>query len=87
MQKRSRAEERAWEAYPSESHWFNENRAAYVKGYEQAEEDLTLTWQDIQRIVKIADQMVDEDEDGRLLTMGEEEYYKEVLQLFKEGKV
>ena len=38
-----------------------------------------LTWQDIQRIVKIADQMVDEDEDGRLLTMSEEDYYKEVL--------
>ena len=38
-----------------------------------------LTWQDIQRIVKVADQMVDEDEDGKLLTMGEEDYYKEVL--------
>ena len=38
-----------------------------------------LTWQDIQRIVKVADQMVDEDEDGRLLTMSEEDYYKEVL--------
>ena len=38
-----------------------------------------LTWQDIQRIDKIADQMVDEDEDGRLLTMSEEDYYKEVL--------
>ena len=38
-----------------------------------------LTWQDIQRIFKIADQMVDEDEDGRLLTMSEEDYYKEVL--------
>lgn len=38
-----------------------------------------LTWQDIRRIVKVADQMVDEDEDGRLLTMSEEDYYKEVL--------
>ena len=37
------------------------------------------TWQDIQHIVKVADQMVDEDEDGRLLTMSEEDYYKEVL--------
>jgi len=41
-----------------------------------------LTWQDIQRIVKVADQMVDEDEDGRLLTMSEEDYYKEVLDRF-----
>ena len=39
-----------------------------------------LTWQDIQRIVKIADQIVDEeDEDGRLLMTSEEDYYKEVL--------
>lgn len=38
-----------------------------------------LTWQDIQRIVKVADQIVDEDEDGRLLTMSEDDYYKEVL--------
>ena len=38
-----------------------------------------LTWQDIQRIVKVADQMVDEDEDGRMLTMSEDDYYKEVL--------
>ena len=43
-----------------------------------------LTWQDIQRIVKIADQMVDEDEDGRLLTMSEEDYYKEVLDRYME---
>ena len=38
-----------------------------------------LTWQDIQRIVKITEQMVDEDDDGRLLTMSDEDYYKEVL--------
>jgi hypothetical protein len=35
----SKAEERAWEAYPSESHWFNEDRAAFIKGYQQAEKD------------------------------------------------
>ena len=51
----------------------------FIDGYEQAEKELQLTWQDIQRIVKITDQMVDEDEDGRLLTMSEEDYYKEVL--------
>lgn len=41
-----------------------------------------LTWQGIRCIVNIADQMVDEDEDGRLLTMSEEDYYKEVLARF-----
>ena len=35
-----KAEERAWEAYPSESHWFNEDRAAFIKGYQQAEKDM-----------------------------------------------
>ena len=53
-----------------------ENALAAV---ELAREEKQLTWQDIQRIVKVADQMVDEDEDGRLLTMSEEDYYKEVL--------
>ena len=37
-----------------------------------------LTWQDIQRIVKIADQMVDEDR-GKFMAMEDEDYYKEVL--------
>lgn len=46
-----------------------------------------LTWQDIQRIFKAADQMVDEDEDGRLLTMGEEDYYKEVLDRYVKESV
>ena len=37
-----------------------------------------LKWQDIQRIVKIADQMVDEDR-GKFMAMEDEDYYKEVL--------
>ena len=37
-----------------------------------------LTWQDIQRIVKIADQIVDEDR-GKFMAVEDEDYYKEVL--------
>ena len=37
-----------------------------------------LTWQDIQRIVKIADQIVDEDR-RKFMAMEDEDYYKEVL--------
>ena len=37
-----------------------------------------LKWQDIQRIVKIADQIVDEDR-GKFMAMEDEDYYKEVL--------
>ena len=42
-----------------------------------------LTWQDIQRIVKIADQMVDEDR-GKFMAMEDEDYYKEVLARYME---
>ena len=37
-----------------------------------------LAWQDIQRIVKIADQIVDEDR-SKFMAMEDEDYYKEVL--------
>lgn len=37
-----------------------------------------LAWQDIQRIVKIADQIVDEDR-RKFMAMDDEVYYKEVL--------
>ena len=40
-----------------------------------------LTWQDIQRIVKIADQIVDEDR-GKYMDLSEEDYYKEVLERY-----
>ena len=42
-----------------------------------------LTWQDIQRIVKIADQMVDEDR-SKFMAMEDEDYYKEVLARYME---
>ena len=42
-----------------------------------------LTWQDIQRIVKIADQIVDEDR-GKFMAMEDEDYYKEVLARYME---
>ena len=44
-----------------------------------------LTWQDIQRIVKIADQIVDEDR-GKFMAMEDEDYYKEVLARYMETK-
>ena len=44
-----------------------------------------LTWQDIQRIVKIADQIVDEDR-RKFMAMEDEDYYKEVLARYMETK-
>lgn len=64
--------------YRNDRDWTFIARGAFVKGYEQAEKDLELTWQDIQRIVKVADQMVDEDR-GKFMAMEDEDYYKEVL--------
>jgi hypothetical protein len=55
-----------------------ENALAAV---ELAREEMKLTWQDIQRIVKIADQMVDEDR-GKFMAMEDEDYYKEVLERY-----
>ena len=55
-----------------------ENALAAV---ELAREEMQLTWQDIQRIVKIADQMVDEDR-RKFMAMEDEDYYKEVLERY-----
>lgn len=35
-----KAEEKAWEAFPNPSHWFNEARSQYRQGYEQAVKDI-----------------------------------------------
>ena len=44
-----------------------------------------FTWQDIQRIVKVADQIVDEDR-RKFMAMEDEDYYKEVLARYMETK-
>lgn len=76
-----KAEERALEAYPIESHEMYDDlyrqRNAYVKGYHQAEKDLELTWGDMKLIWNITDEMDN---------MPEEEFYQEVLKRFKKLK-
>lgn len=77
----NKAEEQALKAYPREDDaWGDEwlKREGFAEGYKQAEKDFELTWQDIQRIVKVADQIVDEDR-GKFMAMEDEDYYKEVL--------
>ena len=61
----------------------------FKNGYEEAEKDLALTWQDIKAIVNIADDLLPDprykqDLDASL--QSEEAYYKEVLKRFKEEK-
>ena len=58
-------------------------RVAYIKGYHQAEQDLTLTWEDLKMIDEISDQVYAEcDVDA----FDEKEYYQEVLKRFKDYK-
>ena len=90
----SKAEERALEAYPINiqatqlyGDWdINKTeRNGFAKGYEQAEKDLALTWEDIKIIVKIlADSdWCDFEINGKLWS---QEFYEEVLKRFKEAK-
>lgn len=59
----------------------------YEKGYEQAEKDLELTWEDIADILDVTDVIANDDSmEVRLKNMSEEEYYQEVLERFKEMK-
>ena len=72
----SKAEDRALEAYPIESHEMYDDlyrqRNAYIKGYHQAEKDLELTLEDIKTIDKLLNQCVDYSNP-----------YQEVLKRFK----
>ena len=84
----NKSAERALKAYPMKtdagifgSYDLNLNkRTIYQQGYEQAEKDLELTWEDIKRI------------DGLCLRVNwecdleEKEYYQEVLKRFKDSK-
>ena len=98
------AEEAALKMYPicedfyrrdgiarSEPHDFNrEKRYCFQKGYEQAEKDLALTWEDVQRIVEIADQLCPytskEMAEFQANFQTEEAYYREVLKRYNDGK-
>lgn len=73
------------DAFAEEVQRWNIN-PAYVAGYEQAEKDLALTWEDIKRIVNIADDLLPGHDIEHLLSefQTEEAYYKEVLKKFRE---
>ena len=60
-------------------------KVAYLQGYEQAEKDLALTWEDIKTIVQIlADSdWYDFEINGKLWS---KEFYEEVLKRFKEAR-
>ena len=94
----SRAEEAAWEKYPiylakavmSDGNTIdldaNETtRNVFKLGYEQAEKDLALTWEDMRKIIRIDEEMMD-DPEAHPEWMEEQPFYEEMLRRFKEAK-
>ena len=92
----SKAEDRALEAFPLKNDGdsrgsYDSNivkRIIYKQGYEQAEKDLELTWEDIAGILDVTDVIANDDSmEECLKTMSEEEYCQEILKRFKENKL
>lgn len=91
-----RAEEAASKAYPLDKpHLICKDcqrilQEVYQEGYEQAEKDLELTWEDVKRIVAIADMMMPNTAWDKIAFEAEfqteEMFYKEVLKRYKHGK-
>ena len=89
-----RAEEAALKAYPNILFPFTSldlnayRREAFINGYETAEKDLALTWEDVKVITDIADKMMEEivPHHSPEWLETEEKYYTEVLKRFKEAK-
>ena len=60
-------------------------KVAYLQGYEQAEKDLALTWEDMRKIICIDIEMID-DPEAHPEWMEEQPFYEEILKRFKEAK-
>ena len=92
----TKAEERALEAVPPRYRKSKNGltkidsalpvRKFYIRAYEQAEKDLALTWEDIQRIVEIADDILLDPQRPRRLSTTKEAYYTEILKSYMEEK-
>ena len=83
----SKAGEKAYKAYPLTednhlNHERNAKRVGFQQGYEQAEKDLELTWEDVREIC-VQSVLVEVDLGG---LVSDERHYTEVLKRFKERK-
>ena len=80
----SKAEKRAKERYWLESNNIETQKkyTAYIEGYHQAEKDLKLTWEDINTIHKLINQVSYEYPHG----ISEKSFGEEVLKRFKEQR-
>lgn len=98
----TKAEERALVAYPPRyakciifpetvgADFNTLQRKSYQQGYEQAEKDLSLTWEDARLIVDIGNSILDEcykkGIEPHLIYQTERQFSEEIIKRFKEAK-
>ena len=89
------AREKALKFYPilfserngyDETNIQEERRNSFENGYEECLKDSALKWQDIRRIITIANNLLNRLDYDKIKKMGEEGYYTEILNRFNEGK-
>lgn len=73
-------------AKPQPQDWNEIRRTHFQEGYEQAEKDLALTWEDIKTITEIADSMLTGTAWDVIDWPDEQKYYEEVLKRYLEAK-
>ena len=61
------------------------NRYCFKRGYKQAEKDLALTWEDMRKIIRIDEEMMD-DPEAHPEWMEEQPFYEEMLRRFMEAR-
>lgn len=61
-------------------------RISFVNGYEQAEKDLVLTWEDIKCIDEIMSAIITSVDAIDLASWNDEKYYTEILNRFNKSK-
>lgn len=91
IEKMKKAEIRAFEAFPDDMGTLQMVkyilREGFVKGYEQAEKDLALTWEDVQRLHIITMQYKSElDKNVESFPSSSREMFEEIIRRFKEEK-
>lgn len=83
----TRAEQAAWKAYPYDGGtkgWIcKSSRPIFIQGYEQAEKDLALTWEDMVTINTLGSEVIGE---HLFDNWSERQIYEEVLLRFREMK-
>ena len=79
----TKAQAAALKAFPAP--YFIHDRCVFRMGYEQAEKDLALTWEDMRKIICIDIEMID-DPEAHPEWMEEQPFYEEMLKRFKEAR-